>query len=80
MSQPLNYDSKQKQLIHHLLDELFTIEELDTFCTDDFADIADYITVETDKAVKIKTLIDYCAEQGQLGQLIAHVKQEKPSE
>lgn len=80
MSQSVNYDSKQKQLIHQLLTELFTVEELDDFCADDFADVADYISVEADKAAKIKTLIEYCAEQGQLGQLIAQVKHAKPGE
>ncbi len=78
MSESTTYDSKQKQLIHHLIDTLFTDEELINFCAEHFRDVFNDFTAETGKEAKIKALVETMAGREQLPALIEAARQAKP--
>lgn len=72
------YDSKQKRLIHRLMEAIFNGEELNQFSEGYFAAVSARFTANMDNATKIELLIDYCARRGQLGRLVAGIQQAKP--
>jgi serine/threonine protein kinase len=72
------YDSKQKRLIHRLMEAIFNGEELNQFSEGYFAAVSARFTANMDNATKIESLIDYCARRGQLGRLVAGIQQAKP--
>ena len=80
MTEPIQYNSTQKQLIHELLDKVFTVHDLDQFAAAYFQDAGVRFTRDMGKATKIQTLIEACAQQEQIPQLIAKIKQAKPVE
>jgi serine/threonine protein kinase len=78
MGEPVKYNSKQKQLIHQLLEAIFSGEELNKFCTHYFPAVPDRFSVDMSNAEKIRLLIEHSAQHGQLGKLVANIEQAKP--
>lgn len=74
----MTYDSKQKQLIHQLIQAIFSDEELDEFCRQKFPGIAERFTDDMNGEAKTRLLIETCAKHQQLGNLVVHIKNAKP--
>ncbi len=81
MSETIIYDTKQKQLVHELIEELFSYGELDNFCTRHFRVVSSKFTFDMDDSTKIKLLVETCANQHKgLRLLVNTVKRLKPME
>jgi|GEM_PF-3056328 len=72
------YDSKPKQLIHQLLEAIFSDEELNSFCQEYFPEVHHGFTSDMDNASKIRLLIEACDQDNQLGKLVLNIKGVQP--
>ncbi len=80
MAEQIKYSSKQKQLLHQLIEAVFSGQELDEFCTNFYEPVLEQFFPNDDPDVKIQTLVEYCAQHNQLGKLTAHIEEVKPKE
>lgn len=78
MAEHNGYDNKQKQLIHQLIEAIFSGEELDEFCATHFRPVFEQFTPDMGTTAKIRLLVEMCNQHGQLGGLIARIQQVKP--
>jgi serine/threonine protein kinase len=79
MAQPIQYDSKQKQIVHQLMEAVLKGDALDGFIAAHYPAVAQHITPNTGRATKIRYTIEFAARQGQLGKLTEHVQQVDPA-
>lgn len=80
MAENFTYNNKRKETIHRLLEEVFSGQELSDFCKENFPEVADQFTAEMSSSQKIQLLIETCAEQGRLKNLLDQIEQTKPDE
>jgi hypothetical protein len=62
-----------------LINEAFNLEDLNDFCFLYFRSVYDQFTDSDRKQVRVRLLVDYAQRQGQLDQLLTHLKAENPS-
>ncbi|MEW5956576.1 MAG: Calx-beta domain-containing protein [Chloroflexota bacterium] len=74
----IEYDNKQKRMIHQLMEAVFSGEALNRFCAEYYASMCDEFTLDTSTAEKIHTLIEYAARHNQLGKLVTNIQQAEP--
>ncbi|MCB0156430.1 MAG: hypothetical protein KDF65_16655 [Anaerolineae bacterium] len=67
MSNSIAYDSKQKRLIHRLVESLFSGQEFDAFCAKHFPAIFAEFTPDSTYPERIQTAIEQLAQANQLG-------------
>lgn len=80
MTEQIKYSNKQKQLLHQLIEAVFSSQELDKFCADFYEPVLDQFSANDAPNTKIRTLVEYCAQHNQLGKLTAHIEGVKPNE
>ncbi|MBN1218666.1 MAG: protein kinase [Anaerolineae bacterium] len=78
MANHVEYDSKQKRMIHQLMAAVFSRDELDQFAASNFGPVFNRFTPEMDNNARIRQLIEYCAQHNQLGRLVDRIQQAKP--
>ncbi len=78
MAEPARYDSKQKQLVHLMMEAVLKGVALDDFCAECYPSVCAGFTPEMETSARIRRLIEHASGQNQLGQLIANVERAQP--
>ena len=74
----IEYDSKQKRMIHQLMEAVFSGETLNRFCAEYYPFLCDEFSLDTSTAEKTRTLIEYAARHNQLSKLVANIQRAEP--
>ncbi len=77
MAETVIYNSRQKQLVHELVEAVFNGAELDDFCAVYFSPVFAQFTPDMNHTAKIKLLVESCADKRELGKLTNTVKRIK---
>lgn len=78
MAQQIQYDSKQKQLIHQLIEAVFSGQALNQFCATHYPTVFERFSPDLTTPSKIQLLIEHCARHKQLGALVSKIRQAQP--
>jgi len=78
MAQQIQYDSKQKQIVHQLMDAVLQGDALDQFIAKHYPPVAEHVTPAMPDDTKIRYTIEFAARKGQLGNLTENVRQVDP--
>jgi len=78
MAQQIQYDSKQKQIVHQLMDAVLQGDALDQFIATHYPSVAEHVTPSMSGDTKIRYTIEFAARKGQLGKLTENVRQVDP--
>ena len=78
MGEGVTYNNKQKQMIHQLLNFVFSGKAFDEFAAAHFPDVAAGFTPDMSGDQKIQHLVESCGAQGQLKKLIDLIQMVKP--
>jgi hypothetical protein len=80
MPAPFSYDNKQKQLVHQLIEAIFSGHELDRFCVYYYPALYYRFRPDISSASKIRLVVEYAGRRRQLGKLVACIQSAKPEE
>ncbi len=75
-----SYDNRKEQLVHQLIEAIFSGREFDRFCQYYYPALYYQFTQDIGNDAKIRMLVEYAVQYKQLGKLINSIQNTKPQE